>query len=76
MKPPVSVCHQVSDIGHLESPTTLKNHLRESGVLLLFLQKEKEKYILDHSNKTAVNLHALGLIGSPTLPRTRKDFLE
>lgn len=31
MKPPVSVCHQVSEIGHLESPTTLKNHLKETG---------------------------------------------
>ena len=27
IKPPVSVCHHVSEIGHLESPTTLKNHL-------------------------------------------------
>lgn len=31
MKPPVSVCHQVSDIGHLESPTTLKNHLEQTN---------------------------------------------
>lgn len=32
MKPPVSVCHQVSDIGHLDSPTTLKNHLQEINI--------------------------------------------
>lgn len=30
MKPPVSVCHQVSDIGHRESPTVLQNHLKGS----------------------------------------------
>lgn len=29
MKPPVSVCHHVSEMGHLESPTTLKNHLQQ-----------------------------------------------
>lgn len=29
MKPPVSVCHHVSEMGHLESPTTLKNHLHK-----------------------------------------------
>jgi hypothetical protein len=28
MKPPVSVCHHVSEMGHRASPTTLKNHLQ------------------------------------------------
>ena len=31
--PPVSVCHQVSTIGHLESPTVLKYHCHASGFI-------------------------------------------
>ena len=33
IKPPVSVCHQVSDIGHLDSPTTLKYHMAQLKVI-------------------------------------------
>lgn len=49
MKPPVSVCHQVSDIGHLESPTILKNHLVQTnkwdiGLQLLNHFKKKKGY--------------------------------
>ena len=43
---PVSVCHHVSTIGHLPSPTVLKYHIQASG-----------------------------LIGSPTVPKSFKDFL-
>ena len=44
MNPPVSVCHQVSAIGHLASPTTSWYHVQ-----------------------------ATGLMGSPTLPSTRRE---
>ena len=33
MMPPVSVCHQVSTIGTLPSPTTLKYHSQASGLI-------------------------------------------
>ena len=33
MNPPVSVCHHVSTIGHLESPTTRWYHSHASGLM-------------------------------------------
>ena len=44
IKPPVSVCHQVSTIGHFSPPITVWYHIQASG-----------------------------LIGSPTVPSSRRE---
>lgn len=61
MKPPVSVCHQVSDIdiGHLESPTTLKNHMS-------YQQKKQKKSINKNFQLTPKNKNIKKLVPKRT----------